>query len=202
MRVCEELYYHCQNDHRYVTELRAALREIGLDADRVVQKEYVLKETFRSDAFYRDGWIFLNDRIAAESGGACGLPEAVRGRVYRYQAPGGASGTDAVMKETEETADERRRGDQELEGGQQRTFHLTVGEIAAIQYAAVNKALRGGMCSTCSTSFACMRPGNPDGRSCPPPPLRRPSSSGAGPDTARFSWRRSSPGFSGNTTGT
>ncbi len=141
MRVCEELYYHCQNDHRYVTELRAALREIGLDADRVVQKEYVLKETFRSDAFYRDGWIFLNDRIAAESGGDCGLPEAVRGRVYRYQAPGGASGTDAVMKEPEETADESRRGDREPEGGQQRTFHLTVGEIAAIQYAAVNKAL-------------------------------------------------------------
>lgn len=36
LRVCETLYYHCQNDHRYVTELRNALREIGLDTDKIV----------------------------------------------------------------------------------------------------------------------------------------------------------------------
>lgn len=24
LRICEELYYHCQNDHRYVTELKTA----------------------------------------------------------------------------------------------------------------------------------------------------------------------------------
>lgn len=37
LRVCETLYYHCQNDHRYVAELRNALREIGLDTDKIVQ---------------------------------------------------------------------------------------------------------------------------------------------------------------------
>ena len=49
LRVCETLYYHCQNDHRYVAELKNALREIGLDTDKIVQKEYVLKDDFKKD---------------------------------------------------------------------------------------------------------------------------------------------------------
>ena len=53
LSVCETLYYHCQNDHRYVTELRKALREIGLDPDNVVQREYILKEKFKKDDIYQ-----------------------------------------------------------------------------------------------------------------------------------------------------
>jgi type III restriction enzyme len=62
MRVCETLYYHCQNDHRYVTELRNALREIGLDTDKIVQREYILKDDFKGTDLFRQGLIFLPDR--------------------------------------------------------------------------------------------------------------------------------------------
>ena len=146
LRVCEELYYHCQNDHRYVTELRAALRQIGLDADRVVQQEYVLRDSFRADELYRDGWIFLNDRKPKGGGDVCGLPSTVRDRVYRYQAATGAWGEDAVMEEDRDPAGAADGG----KGAEARavrreeslaTSHLTIGEIASIQYAAVNKAL-------------------------------------------------------------
>ena len=146
LRVCEELYYHCQNDHRYVTELRAALRQIGLDADRVVQQEYVLRDSFRADELYRDGWIFLNDRKPKGGGDVCGLPSTVRDRVYRYQAATGAWGEDEVMEEDGDPAGAADGG----KGAEARavrreeplaTSHLTIGEIAAIQYAAVNKAL-------------------------------------------------------------
>jgi type III restriction enzyme len=34
LRICETLYYHCQNDSRYIGELRNALKEIGLDMDK------------------------------------------------------------------------------------------------------------------------------------------------------------------------
>ena len=61
MRVCETLYYHCQNDHRYITELRTALREIGLDKSKVIQREYVLKDEFKDTELYKEGMIFLND---------------------------------------------------------------------------------------------------------------------------------------------
>ena len=48
LRICEELYYHCQNDSRYIGELNNALREIGVDIEKVVVREYVLKEDFKT----------------------------------------------------------------------------------------------------------------------------------------------------------
>lgn len=38
LRICEELHYHCQNDSRYIGELHNALREIGIDPDKVVTR--------------------------------------------------------------------------------------------------------------------------------------------------------------------
>ncbi|MCD7842451.1 MAG: methylase, partial [Lachnospiraceae bacterium] len=132
MRVCETLYYHCQNDHRYVTELRTALREIGLDTDKIVQREYVLKDGFKSTDLYRQGLIFLNDREVKDRKDVRGLTPTVRDDIYRFQAAMGASGIDSVMVETSKGVD--------------LVFdltiaHMTIGEIAAINYAIVNKAL-------------------------------------------------------------
>ncbi len=66
LRVCEELYYHCQNDSRYITELHMALRDIGLDLERGVEQEYRLKETFTACEFYKSGLVFANERIQKE----------------------------------------------------------------------------------------------------------------------------------------
>lgn len=40
LRICEELYYHCQNDSRYIFELHQALREIGIDPDTTITRHY------------------------------------------------------------------------------------------------------------------------------------------------------------------
>lgn len=132
LRVCETLYYHCQNDHRYVTELRNALREIGLNTDKIVQREYILKEGFRADDLYTSGFIFLNDRVVKDRTDVRGLMPTVRDDIYRFQAATGASGIDAVMTEDSGTNDAHI----EL-----KTAHLTIKKIATINYAVVNKAL-------------------------------------------------------------
>ena len=131
LRVCETLYYHCQNDHRYVAELRNALREIGLDSDKIVQREYVLKESFKADDLYTHGLIFINDRVIKERKDVRGFPPAIRGGLYRFRAATGASGTDAVMKEVS-------CNDAPVH---LKTAHMSIKEIAAINYAVVNKAL-------------------------------------------------------------
>ena len=46
LRICEELYYHCQIDSRYIGELNRALREIGLDLEKTKTVEYVLKQEY------------------------------------------------------------------------------------------------------------------------------------------------------------
>ncbi|MBP5282564.1 MAG: hypothetical protein J6Z22_08710, partial [Lachnospiraceae bacterium] len=33
LRICDELYYHCQNSSKYIEELKSALRDVGLDLD-------------------------------------------------------------------------------------------------------------------------------------------------------------------------
>lgn len=132
LRVCETLYYHCQNDHRYVTELRNALREIGLDTDKIVQREYVLKDDFKATELYRQGLIFLNDREVKDRKDVRGLTPTVRDDIYRFQVATGASGFDSVMVETSQGVDPVI----EL-----KTAHMTIKEIAAINYAIVNKAL-------------------------------------------------------------
>lgn len=132
LRVCETLYYHCQNDHRYVAELRKALREIGLDTDKIVQREYVLKEEFKKDDIYTHGLIFLNDRIVKDRKNVFCLSPTVRDNIYHFQAVTGASGIDAVMNDELGTIDSRV----EL-----KTVHMTIKEIASINYAIVHKAL-------------------------------------------------------------
>ena len=132
LRICETLYYHCQNDHRYVTELRSALREIGLDPDQVVPRAYVLKEDFKSSDIYTSGLIFVNDRVVKDRKDIYGLPPAVRETIYCFQAATGASGTDVVMAEGSDSSDA---------AVELKTAHFTIGQIAAINYAVVNKAL-------------------------------------------------------------
>ena len=132
LRVCEQLYYHCQNDHRYVTELHNALREIGLDPDKVVKREYVLKDTFKEDDLYNYGLIFINDREVISRENVYGLQPTVHDNIYSYQASTGITGSDYIMNEPSGSEDARI----DLV-----TAHMTVKEIAEINYAIVNKAL-------------------------------------------------------------
>ena len=132
LRVLETLYYHCQNDHRYITELKGALREIGLNTDKVVQREYVLKESFKDDALYKKGLIFLNRRKVKDRHEVHGLSPTVKDDIYRFEAASGASGLDDVMKEGAISSDAKI---------DMKTTRLTIKEIANKNYALVHKAL-------------------------------------------------------------
>ena len=132
LRVLETLYYHCQNDHHYVTELKSALREIGLGKDNVVQREYVLKESFKDDSLYKDGMIFLNERQVKDRREVHGLPPTVRDDIYKFESASGASGLDDIMRE------ENMSSDKKIE---LKTTHITIREMAERNYAVVHKAL-------------------------------------------------------------
>lgn len=132
LRVCETLYYHCQNDHRYVTELQNALREIGLETDQIVQREYILKEEFKAEDIYTHGLIFLNDRVVKDRKDVHGLTPSIKDDFYHFRISTGMSGVDAIMMGNSGTNDSTI----EL-----KTALMTIKEIAAINYAVVNKVL-------------------------------------------------------------
>ena len=63
MRVLEELHYHSINDSRYISELRTALIEEGMMDEREVSKPLTLKDSFKKTDFYKNGLIYLNERV-------------------------------------------------------------------------------------------------------------------------------------------
>ncbi|MDR0485771.1 MAG: DEAD/DEAH box helicase family protein [Elusimicrobiota bacterium] len=62
MRVLEELHYHSPNNHRYISELKQALIESGIWNEKTSVMEIKLKESFIDSDFYKNGFIFLNER--------------------------------------------------------------------------------------------------------------------------------------------
>lgn len=130
LRICEELYYHCQNDSRYIAELNSALREIGVDMESVVVREYVLKESFKADPFYRDGMVFLNDR-ATDIKTVEGLSPSVRNEPYAVKIATGSSGEDTLL------------GAPGISERAVETYvcRTTVAKIADFNYSIVHKAL-------------------------------------------------------------
>lgn len=132
MRVCETLYYHCQNDHRYVNELHNALREIGLGKDNIIQCKYTLKHNFKETDLYKKGVIFLNEKKEKSREDADHLPPAIKDGIYQFHATSGASGIDYVLKDSLDSDDSRTKV---------QTVSKKIKDIAAINYAIVNKAL-------------------------------------------------------------
>ena len=63
MRVLEELHYHSVSDSRYISELRTALIEEGMMDEREVVRSLDLKDNFKQSDFYKDGLIYLNERV-------------------------------------------------------------------------------------------------------------------------------------------
>lgn len=136
LRVCEELYYHCQNDSRYIGELHQALRETGIDIDRTVQRQYKLKTEFKNDSLYTHGLVFINDREVASREEVDGLLPSVRDKVYNVSMAKGGSGVDVIF-------DDNASVMESLNNPQVATHHYcrTLHQIAEMNYAIVNKAL-------------------------------------------------------------
>ena len=63
IRICEELYYHCFNEPRYVAELNKALVDSGIKALETKQVHLTLKDSFKSTPLYKTGLVFINERI-------------------------------------------------------------------------------------------------------------------------------------------
>ena len=99
LRICEELYYHCWNEPRYISELHTALREIGIDLDKTVTRNYVLKEDFKEDDIYKSGYVFVNERLLKSRNEVVGLLPSVRDKIFNISIATGRSGEDIIMED-------------------------------------------------------------------------------------------------------
>lgn len=133
LRICEELYYHCQNDSRYIGELHNALREIGIDPANTITQHYILKDEFKQDDLYKSGLIFVNDRVIKSRSDVKELLPSVRDKVYSVTLATGQSGEDVILDDGQEASVDSKT--------KTKLYSTTIREIADINYAIINKAL-------------------------------------------------------------
>lgn len=134
LRVCEELYYHCQNDSRYISELHDALREIGIDLNKTVTRHYFLKDEFKNEEIYQSGYIFINDRVIKSRKSVEEILPSIRDEIYTVSVATGRSGEDVIM-------DDHQDNDDISISKKVYTYPTTIGDIARLNYAIVNKGL-------------------------------------------------------------
>jgi TYPE III RESTRICTION-MODIFICATION SYSTEM: METHYLASE len=62
-RILETMFFHSINDSKYISELKKALIEIGLQEKDMIERKYILKDEFKNTDFYNHGYVFSNSRI-------------------------------------------------------------------------------------------------------------------------------------------
>ena len=126
LRVCEELYYHCQYDSRYIDELNKVLIATGIMPDSQTEVRCLLK-----DDFYKTGIVFQNRRKVKSRKNIVELLPSVRDREYAVTINTGKMAMDTMMADahTNTTIITYRH-------------RTTIGNIAAYSYSIVNRALR------------------------------------------------------------
>lgn len=68
MRVIEQLHYHSKDNPRYISELKQVLRESGIyDDQTMVEHQIKLKRSFRKTKTYKNGYVWMNERIPLTS---------------------------------------------------------------------------------------------------------------------------------------
>ena len=131
LRICEELYYHCWNEPRYISELHTALREIGIDLDEMVVRNHTLKDSFKQDELYKSGYVFINERKVVSRNTVNSLLPSIKDKIYDIRFTTGVSGEDILLESTS------------FQDIKQKTYvhKTTIHDIANINYSIVNKAI-------------------------------------------------------------
>ena len=62
-RILETMFFHSIDDSKYISELKKALIEIGLQEKDMIERKYILKDEFKNTDFYNHGHVFSNSRI-------------------------------------------------------------------------------------------------------------------------------------------
>lgn len=131
LRVCEELYYHCQYDSRYIDELNKALIATGIMPESQTEVHYVLKDSFKEDDLYKTGIVFLNKREVKSRMDIVELLPSVRDKEYSVTVNTGKTAMDTMMMNAHTNTT--------VKTFQHRT---TVGKVATFSYSIVHNALR------------------------------------------------------------
>ncbi|MGQ9819930.1 MAG: DEAD/DEAH box helicase family protein, partial [Candidatus Kapaibacteriales bacterium] len=102
MRILETLHYHSAHNPKYIEEIKSALKEIGIIPETHVQMDLFIKPEFKKTEFWKNGVIFINDRVLKTRTDIFSLVDAKIEPIYHYQLRTGEIIEEALLFENEE----------------------------------------------------------------------------------------------------
>ena len=130
LRICEELYYHCQYDSRYIDELNRALIATGIMPENQKTINYTLKDEFKNDEFYQNALVFRNKREIKSRQDINQLLPSIRDKEYPVKIHTGRTVIDVMMSDISNSKEKTY------------THRFTIKEIATQNYSLIHRALR------------------------------------------------------------
>ena len=131
-RICEEMYYHCHTNSRYIIELHKALVDTGMMDANVIVKTLKLKDSFKNSRLYRSGSVLVNNQLEVGSAGSDSLPPNIRSRPYSYHVPDRTATVSTILAESNPI----------LSVSEPTIYTYTVKEISELNYNTVHTAVR------------------------------------------------------------
>ena len=84
-RILETMYFHSKNDSKYISELRNALVEIGMqDKEEKIIREYKIKDNFKNSDLYKKGIVYFNEKIEKNRKDIVTIDEQIKNKKYSY----------------------------------------------------------------------------------------------------------------------
>ena len=85
LRVLEEFYYHSDDDHRYLDELKRELKNKGFIQDNREIKKFGLKDEFKQSDFFKEIRVWKNEKIDNPERRKQTLSELEKDFVFEYK---------------------------------------------------------------------------------------------------------------------
>jgi len=101
LRIIETLHYHSAHNPKYIEEIKSALTEMGILPEKYVQRELFIKESFKETDFWKEGVIFINDRVQNPRSEIFSLSDAKIKNNYQYELRTGELKEEFILDEKE-----------------------------------------------------------------------------------------------------
>lgn len=88
-RILETMYFHSKNDSKYISELKSALIETGLQSPNSIVLEYNLKKEFKDSDFYRKSFVYSNKRLPKSRKDIISIEPSMRTKTYYHTVHSG-----------------------------------------------------------------------------------------------------------------
>jgi len=114
LRILETLYYHCFKEPKYIKEIKSALVQIGIFPEDPNEENLFIKEDFKKTDFWKNGVIFINERIEGAQAQIYSLSNAKIESEYEYRLKTGEIREEIIFDESkqlkpiEEVAEEKK----------------------------------------------------------------------------------------------